>query len=133
MSGGDGFLVNNSRAGVFLRIGSKALFFIVSAGILAYFPSVPPTQEIICSPDGVGCINGPVYVPKLLDATWFAIQTVTTTGYGSLPVWTDCLKIVSIALMILAVPVWTMLLGLAINLVDRALHEKSGTAVAPPE
>ncbi|MBI2788084.1 MAG: hypothetical protein HYX59_05320 [Elusimicrobia bacterium] len=58
---------------------------------------------------------------------------MTTTGYGSLPVWIDCLKIVSIALMILAVPVWTMLLGLAINLVDRALHEKSGTVVAPPE
>lgn len=39
---------------------------------------------------------------------WFTLQTLTTTGYGSLKPerWTVGLKWVSIAMMIAAIPIW---------------------------
>ena len=51
------------------------------------------------------------YTPTTTDAIWFTLQTITTTGYGSLPpgVWesSDKLKWLSIFLMLSAVPLWT--------------------------
>src|ERR1035437_14952 len=56
----------------------------------------------------------------LLDGVWFTSQTITTTGYG-LTVWNRRLKGISLILMIVAIPIWTLLLGLAVNLTDEKL------------
>lgn len=69
--------------------------------------------------------------PKLtwrvaLEAIWFTVQTITTTGYGSIPWerWGARLQALSILLMVVAIPLWTLLLGLAVNFVDQKLKKK---------
>lgn len=48
-----------------------------------------------------------------VDAFWFVLQTVTTTGYGSFPeaVWNDGLKRLSIWVMLFGIPPFIALLG----------------------
>lgn len=62
------------------------------------------------------------YTPTHTDTIWFAIQTVTTTGYGSLPqgVWdhSDGLKWLSMALMLFGVPAWIVVVGIVANLIS---------------
>jgi hypothetical protein len=84
------------------------LIALAFAGVLAYLwagDRLPPTAH---------------YQPTFTDAVWFTVQTVTTTGYGSLPqtFWDNSpiLKWISIILMILAVPLWTALGTLLLNL-----------------
>jgi len=46
----------------------------------------------------------------VISGVWFTIQTITTTGYGlSEDLWTRELRIISIFLMIVAVPAWSIL------------------------
>lgn len=61
-----------------------------------------------------------------LEAVWFTIQTITTTGYGSIPWerWGARLQALSIYLMVVAIPLWTILLGLAVSFVDQKLKKK---------
>ncbi|MBU6142117.1 ion transporter [Patescibacteria group bacterium] len=68
-------------------------------------------------PIPVPCCTGTFYSPSNVDAWWFVIQTITTTGYGSLPVWTNRLKILSSILMIGSILMWTVFLGLVINII----------------
>jgi len=62
----------------------------------------------------------------ILEALWFTVQTITTTGYGSIPWerWGARLQALSILLMVVAVPLWTVLLGLAVNFVDQRLKKE---------
>lgn len=48
-----------------------------------------------------------------IDTWWFIVQTITTTGYGSLPqsLWSDELKVFSIKLMISGAIVWSLLIS----------------------
>ena len=59
---------------------------------------------------------------QLLDGLWFVVQTVTTTGYGSLPeaAWTIPLKVASIVLMVAAAPLWSFILAELIEIARRA-------------
>lgn len=74
-------------------------------------------------PASVPCCGDVTYAPGKVDALWFVVQTLTTTGYGSLPVWTPSLKLISIALMCGGATLWTVLLGLLINITDAALRD----------
>lgn len=49
-----------------------------------------------------------------IDAWWFVVQTITTTGYGSLPqaLWSDDLKLLSIKLMLGGATIWSLLISL---------------------
>lgn len=66
----------------------------------------------------------------LVDAIWFSVQTVTTTGYGSFPesVWTPKLKLLSVCLMLVGPTVWTFLLGLIVNMAHRQFLSDGGNA-----
>lgn len=66
----------------------------------------------------------------LVDAIWFSVQTVTTTGYGSFPdsVWTPKLKLLSVSLMLVGPTVWTFLLGLIVNMAHRQLLKDGANA-----
>lgn len=65
----------------------------------------------------------------VLEALWFTIQTITTTGYGSIPWerWGARLQALSIYLMVVAIPLWTILIGLAVSFVDQKLKKKNET------
>lgn len=62
----------------------------------------------------------------VLEAIWFTAQTITTTGYGSIPwPWPAKIQAISIGLMVVAVPLWTFLLGLLVNIVDQKLKKRN--------
>lgn len=96
-----------------LLLGFLAAFSVV--GFLAFghwafeSPNDPPPRGVL-------------YTPNRIDAAWFTIQTLTTTGYGSLEFWPRRLKVLSSGLMVAGVLVWTILLGLAVNQIDRELQ-----------
>lgn len=56
----------------------------------------------------------PLVQNDFLEASWFVVQTITTTGYGSLDLhfWTPSLKSLSIGLMISGTTMWTLFLSL---------------------
>lgn len=47
-----------------------------------------------------------------IDAWWFVVQTITTTGYGSINNWSDDLKLLSIKLMLGGATIWSLLISL---------------------
>lgn len=98
------------------------LFLTACCGFTLYFLAVPPTTILLA--------NGKteVYSPNRTDAVWFTVQTMTTTGYGSLPmeVWNPKLKWASVVLMLCAGALWTFLLGLVANLAFMRLTRKAG-------
>lgn len=66
---------------------------------------------------------------EIIESAWFTIQTITTTGYGSIPwPWGAKLQLISTVTMIGAIPIWTLLLGLAVNLVDQRLKKLKGNS-----
>lgn len=99
-----------------------ALFLTAYCGTILYFLSVPPTKILLA--------NGKteLYSPNHTDAVWFTVQTMTTTGYGSLPmeVWNPKLKWASVVLMLCAGALWTFLLGLLVNLAFVRLTHEAG-------
>lgn len=97
-----------------------ALLLTAGCGYTLYFLSVPPTEILLA--------NGKTeqYSPNETDAVWFTVQTMTTTGYGSLPmeVWTPKLKWASVVLMLCGGILWTFFIGFLVNLVFmRLIHE----------
>ncbi len=107
----------NRDATTVVQILAEALLLSALSGITLYYLSVPPTEILLA--------NGKteVYSPNVTDAVWFTIQTMTTTGYGSLPgeVWNPKLKWASVVLMVCAAALWTFLLGLVVNLASMKL------------
>lgn len=102
--------MNSLQQFVLCFLGILVIFFFF-AGTVSYFVAIPPTT-VYSSSDHPSSF---LYEPCLQDATWFSIQTITTTGYGSLPVWTTDLKIYSSFLMVFSTVTWILLLGLIVN------------------
>ena len=69
--------------------------------------------------------SGGASAPRFVDACWFSVQTITTTGFGSFPAWTDRLKWASIALMLFAAPMWGVMIGLFANMIQKADRDGS--------
>ena len=74
--------------------------FVGTLGYLGSKPQYPPGKD-------------PGLVVRVIDAVWFSSQTLTTTGYGSIPetVWNPTLKIVSIITMIVGASLWSNLIA----------------------
>jgi len=87
------------------------IFTTAAAAVWAFFLIVP------------NLTGEAAYSPSFTDAVWFTLQTITTTGFGSLPsrVWdeTPALKWLSNALMVTAVPAWTIALSAFFDLLRR--------------
>lgn len=47
-----------------------------------------------------------------IDAWWFFVQIITTTGYGSIDHWNVDLKLLSIKLMLGGATIWSLLISL---------------------
>jgi hypothetical protein len=112
--------VNRDAARV---VQNLALALLVSAlsGVQLYYLSVPRIEVLLANG------KSEVYSPNITDAVWFTVQTITTTGYGSLPseVWNPKLKWASVILMICATALWTFLLGFVVNLAYERLMRRS--------
>jgi hypothetical protein len=112
----------NRDATTVVQILAEALLLSALSGITLYYLSVPSTEILLA--------NGKteVYSPNITDAVWFTVQTMTTTGYGSLPleVWNPKLKWASVVLMLCAAALWTFLLGLVVNLASMRLMHGAG-------
>jgi hypothetical protein len=104
-----------------VQILAEALLLSALSGITLFYLSVPPTEILL------GNGKTELYSPNITDAVWFTIQTMTTTGYGSLPieVWNPKLKWASVLLMLCAAALWTFLLGLVVNLASIKLWGRS--------
>ena len=72
--------------------------------------------------------GGSIGSKELIDAIWFSVQTVTTTGYGSFPdsVWTPKLKLLSVCIMLVGPTVWTFLLGFIVNMAHHQFMKDVG-------
>lgn len=105
-----------------MRLAGSFLLFLVlicGASIPVYQATIGPFPKNL--PDSL------IYTPNLTDAVWFAVQTVTTTGYGSLPdrVWDNSpkLKWASVGLMLTGGIAWAFMLGVAIAWLIEKLRE----------
>ena len=95
----------------FLKNAPVILLTILIASIPLYAWSLPPQVKSKYSSS----------TAITIDAVWFAVQTMTTTGYGSLPegTWDSYkLKCLSILLMCSIVPIWTMFLSIIANVLS---------------
>lgn len=112
----------NRDATTFVQILAEALLVSALTGITLYYLSVPPTEILLA--------NGKteVYSPNITDAVWFTVQSMTTTGYGALPleVWNPKLKWTSVVLMLCGATLWTFLLGLVVSLASMRLMHRAG-------
>lgn len=112
----------NSDAARVVQLLVQALLLSALCGILLYYAAVPTTEISLAS----GASG--TYAPNITDAVWFTVQTMTTTGYGSLPpeVWNPKLKWASVVLMLTATVLWTSLLGFLVNLAHAGLMRNAG-------